>query len=660
MKRIIVGLLIAGLSLEAQNADVLLQRAIQKETVDGDLKGAIALYQRAVKQAGSNRASAAKALLRLAECYEKQGDAEARKTYERITREFSDQGEVASVARARLGGGARQVQARKVWDGPLMGNSGTPSPDGRYLSFIHWVTGNVALFDLATRETRLLTTEASWLDYKGFPGGIVFSPDGKQVAYFWFAGSGSGGELRTQAIAGNARTVVTKSEEPLRVIGWMPGGTHLLVAKGFRPTKLATVALAGGEQKELGVSDVDINYSGLSPDGRYLSVTRQKAQGNGNISVVNLTGGNAGEEWPLVTDLSDDTFLGWAPEGNFILFSSNRTGSVSAYLLPVKDGKAAGTPVLVRDNLGRVQTAGFDRMGRFYYHPNDASWGYDVHLANVDAASGKLRAPAVKIPAALTGRHRDPVFSPDGKTIAYYRSRQPDVTEVVLYRIESGSERVIPAGQLANARLAWLADGTLLVRVANGKVSKVDTQAGKLVEHPMALQDVAAGETSTCSTGGFWVRESGKTWFVSLLESKRWPARIDALTVNSEPAIDVSPDCKQLAWTDTTRNSIMVGPAAGGEARTVLKLPAGERIDRRYWSIRWTGDGRYLFFKKHKSYDKPLEIWRVPAEGGEAVFAGITGDWLEHIAVNMDGSRITWAGGRQNYEAWVMENFLPR
>jgi Tol biopolymer transport system component len=655
---------LSGLALQAQNTDVLLQRGIQKETVDGDLKGAMELYKRAAKQAG-NRASAAKALLRLAECYEKQGDQEARKTYEQITREFADQAEVVSVARTRLGGGAgaRQVQVRKVWDGPLMGNSGTPSPDGRYLSFVHWATGNPALYDLATRQTRLLTNESDWLNYKGFSDRIVFSPDGKQVVYWWWGGGdGAGGQLRLQSVAGGPPRVIYESKDTsIGALAWLPAGTHILGAKGSRPKTLVLVPVAGGAVKELGISDLDHYTSGLSPDGRYLAVTRTSKPGDRNVSVVPLADGTPnGTEWPLISDLSDDILLGWAPSGNAVLFSSDRTGSTNAYLLPVKDGRAAGAPVSVRDNIGRVQAAGFDRTGRFYYHPNDTGGAYDVHIASVDPATGKLTGAPVKIPAARTGRHRDSVFSPDGKTIAYYRGRAvPQEWDLVFFDVATATESVIPGGS-GPTGLVWLPNGTLLASSGAGKVTRVDREQKQFVDYPVSVQGTTAGSTRSCKAGTRIQRQGTKYELVSLLEGKKWEIRSDAITPSSEPALDISPDCRQLAWTDDARNALVVGPSAGGEARVLVRLPAGERIDRRLWSIRWTADGRHIFFKKYRSYDKPLEIWRVPASGGEAVFTGIAGDWLEHITVNADGSRIAWTGGRHNFEAWLMENFLGR
>ncbi|MBI4909192.1 MAG: PD40 domain-containing protein [Acidobacteria bacterium] len=660
MKRNLLALIVAGgCLLLAQNAEVLLQRGVQKETVDGDLKGAIELYKRAARQAGGNRGTAAKAMLKLAECYEKQGNQEARKTYEQIVRDYGDQAE-ASIAQSRLGGrpGARQVQARKLFDGPYMGNMGTPSPDGRYLAFIHWVTGNAALFDTMTRETKLVTTEASWLDYKGFPGRLVFSPDGKQLAYWW---NDAPGQLRIQPVSGGSPRVLLESKNDwLSVIDWLPGGTHLLAARDRSKKRMLTlISVSDGSVKELGVTDVDPYNSRLSPDGKYLALTR-KDKADGDITVLPLLNGIPnGPESPLVSYPADETFLGWAPAGDYVLFSSNRSGSIQAYLVPFKDGRATGEAVRVQGNLGRVSSAGFDRSGKFYYHPSDTGGSYDVHIADLDVASGKQKAAPVKIPAALTGTHREPRFSPDGKQLVYHRGREAR-TEIVLFDFATSAEKVVSTGsQPFVMGVHWLPDGRAVARTGE-KYLVVDWGQQKLIDLPIAFQDVPPGSTNSCKAGVWMQRKDQEYRLLSLVEGKRWVVRKEVNTPQSEPAFDVSPDCRQLAWADNKRSTLLVGPAAGGEPRVLVQLPAGERIDRRLPSVRWTPDGRYIFFKKVKSWDKPLEIWRVPAAGGEPVFTGITGDWMEYLTVNEDGSRLAWAGGRHNYEGWVMENILPR
>src|SRR5712691_952604 len=97
--------LLAGgiIAQQRKQADIDLQGAIRTETVSGDLKGAIKQYEAVVAKYGKDRAVAAQALLHMAECHQKLGDAESRKIYEQIVRDYADQKEAVTTARARLG-----------------------------------------------------------------------------------------------------------------------------------------------------------------------------------------------------------------------------------------------------------------------------------------------------------------------------------------------------------------------------------------------------------------------------------------------------------------------------------------------------------------------------------------------------------------------------
>ena len=103
-------LALAAAALLLAQADTTLQRAIRKETMEGDLKGAIELYQKAISQSGKDRTTAAQALLRLGDCYEKQGDKQARQAYERLVKEFQ-QSEYLKNAKLRIADLKAKVQA---------------------------------------------------------------------------------------------------------------------------------------------------------------------------------------------------------------------------------------------------------------------------------------------------------------------------------------------------------------------------------------------------------------------------------------------------------------------------------------------------------------------------------------------------------------------
>src|SRR6185369_2853853 len=113
---------------------------------DGNLKAAIEDYRKLAQN--TNKAVAARALVRLGECYEKQGNAEARKTYEQVLSRFGDQKEAAEKARTRLAAlGSKRSEGQQitsvVWKDLKVPIETAISPDGRYISFADWETGNL-------------------------------------------------------------------------------------------------------------------------------------------------------------------------------------------------------------------------------------------------------------------------------------------------------------------------------------------------------------------------------------------------------------------------------------------------------------------------------------------------------------------------------------
>src|SRR5829696_6214168 len=105
--RILVAVILAAIAIgvpvtaqRVSESELRLREALHKQQVQGDLPGAIKIYQQIVSAKNANRAVAARALLELAGCYEKLGQ-QAEAVYQRIVRDFGDQ-PVAVQARARL------------------------------------------------------------------------------------------------------------------------------------------------------------------------------------------------------------------------------------------------------------------------------------------------------------------------------------------------------------------------------------------------------------------------------------------------------------------------------------------------------------------------------------------------------------------------------
>src|SRR4051812_14005623 len=104
MKRTcILALLTAALTAApAQSPDVQFRAAQQKETVEGDLNAAIGIYRKLADDRATPPDVAARALVRLGRCYQRLGNAEARKAFERVVDQFSAQTAAAAEAKQLL------------------------------------------------------------------------------------------------------------------------------------------------------------------------------------------------------------------------------------------------------------------------------------------------------------------------------------------------------------------------------------------------------------------------------------------------------------------------------------------------------------------------------------------------------------------------------
>jgi Tfp pilus assembly protein PilN len=151
---------LGGVLVLTQSGQDLFQQALVKEQADGDLRGALVIYQRIVRDFTADRTLTAKSLVQMGRCYDRLGQAEAseaRKAYERVVREFADQKDAVEQARALLAAGSLErtpdvgiaVQLKRVLPAGRRTTMSHVSPDGRFITFID-AHGNVWLHDLTT------------------------------------------------------------------------------------------------------------------------------------------------------------------------------------------------------------------------------------------------------------------------------------------------------------------------------------------------------------------------------------------------------------------------------------------------------------------------------------------------------------------------------
>jgi Tol biopolymer transport system component len=686
----------AGLALAQaeRSAEVQLKAAMHKEQVEGDLKAAIKLYQSIVEEHADDRAVAAKALLQMGQCYEKLGQADARKAYQQLLAQYADQKEAAGVARARLAvleraGGLSHppgITLRKVWEDAGREVDGSPSPDGRYFSCTDRETGDLALQDLVTGQNHRLTKNGSWEGE--FAEASEISGDGQQIAYAWY-NEENGYELRVSGIDGSNARVIYSAKNPdfyLEPLQWTLDDKQVLAAlqrelqRNSRETEIALIPVGGGPLRVLKTLARYPDHASLSPDGRFLVYDApERADGpERDVFLLSLEGG---QETALVRQPFDDYAPVWTPDGKGVLFLSDRTGTTGFWTIDVVEGKPQGTPLLLKDNIGRdVRPHGFTQRGSFYYSLHNA-WE-DVYVAEVDLEAGKVLREPERLAARFVGSNSAPSWSPDGRRLAYYSRRgessAADAPTLVILSVESGEAKDVPVrlNQLPYP-VRWFPDGRSVLVGAwespkRDQVAfyRVDTETGdhSLVRAPgpgPARSEVSPdGRTFFFWTGGEPKLRGGLVARDIETGQEREIARVPYLDGRGFTRAVVSPNGRFVAFGAPVEGgqwtALRLVPAMGGELRELFRFRLSEMTGND--EIAWTPDGSNILCVRRTGKDGMPELWRIPITGGEPQRMGLSMKDMKFVTVDPDGRRLAFQGnegGRTPGEVWVLENFLP-
>ena len=453
---------LAGSVRQIDDPGVLLRTALEKEEVDGDLQGAIDLYKQIITQYEGYRAIAAKAQLHIGLCYEKLGLKEAQKAFQSVIDKYPEQSESVKKAREKLSllqkikdvveKKSKNFQARQLQIGrDVYSSMGKVSPDGKYISYVDWMTGNLAMKEISTGEKTLLTKKGSWKeDANEFAMESVWDRDGKRLAYIWENEGKKQIELRIVGLDDlESRLLyhIGYGNSWITPVDWSPDGKDVLVLfmGENRECKLGSISVLDGSIrmiKTFSAIDPFPMAAQFSPDGRYIvyEFPQEELKREKNIAIITPDGK---DEWPLVAHHANDNLLGWSPDGNWILFSSDRTGTWDAWVIRVAEGKPQISPQLIRRGIGAVVPLGFSHDEAFYYSIGGGM--FDVFTAKIDPKTGQILEIPTREPLPYQGYNRFPGWSSDGKHLMYVSARGPMRRQRVLcvYSPDSGSVREI-------------------------------------------------------------------------------------------------------------------------------------------------------------------------------------------------------------------------
>lgn len=699
-----------------QSAKELYEAAVFKKDADGDLKGAIEIFSKILVQFPNDRKIASKAQLQIGICYEKLGQTNikhALAAFQKVINNYPQQSDEVTIAKQKLMDLQRaaippkeekpEFTIKKIWTGPETDGLGKISPDGQFVAFTDWTTGDLAVLDLKTGKKNRLTNKGNWMKSQEFALFLAWSEDGKQIAYNWW-GANSYIDMRVIDASGSKppRTVYNmKNPESggAFVIGWTPDGKSVVTAfaeESGLQGRLSLVSIENGSEdiiKDMDVTSLVYNQVisvDLSPDGRWIAYSYPANDKNASNRDIYLISINGEQNYPLIEHPACDLVIGWLPDGKTILFLSDREGTDDVWAISVKDGKPDGSPVLIKEEIGTITPQGFDQDGSLYYITSPSR--ENVYTAEWDPRSGEiLRKPDSPI-KHLGQSTYSPSYSPDGKYLAYVsvRGGNPMSKEqhvICIRSLDTGDEREFKTEYKPWRRLRWSPDShSILAATRDGEgqnahslLCMIDTKSGDIkpifrCELDLQKQWLGSPDFSLDGKSVYYehtdsIKKIRRLLIRNLKSGDEKEIYRPFYENNDRFKCALSPDGKQFVLQSFERNDnlmvIHILPASGGEARELYRNEYSESFSL---VLTWSKDGKYILFSnvvpdQKKTIVPTFHLLRIPAEGGEPKTLDLKMVRMENLSIHPDGKALAFSSFGATMKQpilWKMENFLPK
>jgi Tol biopolymer transport system component len=662
-----------GSGVAAQDLERLFKAAVNTETVDRNCKGAIEQYKKVA--AGTIRALAAQALLRMAGCYQQLGDGEAQRIYQRLVRDFADQKEAAAQAQARL---IRTESQRPLGDRIIQAQAGTSgegriSPDGRFMSYVSWGGPkglNLMLHDVIANTDRALT-DVDWNG--GAAGESAFSPDGQQLAYGWMTyGTPPVHEVRVVTLdsAGipRPRTVYTHPDvDAFSPTDWSPDGRSLAVVVR-RKDGTNQISLIGLDGSFRPLKTIEgwraISKVFFSPDGRHLAYNTPVSDTDPRRDLF-IIATDASAETPI-QDPADDVVMGWSPDGRYLLFASDRNTSLGLWAAPIVNGKQTTAAILVRPDIGTVLSQGLTKSGALFI-VKDAST-VSLHVAPVDLEGGRFTGPSV-MQIYRPQTPQSPAWSPDGKLLAYVGRSANNRLHIAIRDMASGRTRELYPSLVYIPQLRWFPDGqSLLIHGRDIKhrfmTLRIDVQSSQ--QNPIISDVAERGQLSPDGKKVYYMISDGGasragTMFEEDISTGTRRQLFRKPDATGTPVL--SPDGRWFAFIRTppidlpkpgSNSTVFLHPVDAGTPREI-EIPG---ILQAFFGFDWMPDSKALLVPGRSSEQA---LWLVPVSGTARKLDIDIRSWITGYGIRVapNGKQIAFFSGQTRNEVWALENVIP-
>jgi Tol biopolymer transport system component/serine/threonine protein kinase len=355
-----------------------------------------------------------------------------------------------------------------------------------------------------------------------------------------------------------------------RPLDWSPDGKYIAVGdknSPEQPFSIVLISVDTGEKRRITLPpDRTIGDSNpaFSPDGKHLCFIRAPSSGVTDLYVMALDGS---ETRRLTFDSRDIVSAAWTPDGQSIVFSSNRSLGYALWRVPL----SGGTPTRLPGIGAGASDPSFSRDGRRMAF---AQFFLDTNIWRVRMREPGVPAGAPRKLIISTQYDSSAQFSPDGTRVAFRSSR-------------SGSHEI------------WIADSEGL------HATRLTYFGGPLTGTPRWSPD------------GRWVAFDSRPEGQADIFIANPDGGVEPIRITHERSEDVVPswsrDSKWIYFASNRSGAWQVwkAPAAGGPAEKVTQQGGFASFE--------SHDGKYLYYAKGRTVGG---LWRLPlkARGVEEPF----------------------------------------
>jgi eukaryotic-like serine/threonine-protein kinase len=479
----------------------------------------------------------------------------------------------------------------------------TWSPDGKQVAFVHarqpgvklqpgdvfgeFVDGDVWVLDLASGEESKLVENAF---------NPAYSPDGQRIA----VDASWAGPRRIWLLdrqGHNPQQVTTDTSEEVAHLApaWSPDGRKI-VFQNLARTKfdIRTVSLDSKQMNWI-TNDFRINIRpSWSPSGRFIYLSSDRSGGINIWRVpVKADGTVNGSLQQVTTGAGQDIEVAVSPDSKRLAYATLRQNA-DIWRLPVspQTGLPTGTPEAVISTTREDSRGAWSPDGNMVTFNSDRAGDMNIWLfALADSNTRQL----------TTGHGGDfqPNWSPDEKRIAFFSSRSgsPNIWDV---EITSGALRRLTSNSGVNVNPFYSPDGKVIAYQSD--------QSGRLEVWVMNADGSTPRRlTNVGVTGHFmrWTPDGTNVVFRCPCGGKPATMKVSGSGGDPQPFAETmmggshmsfSPDRARIM--DVVGHRVLwVSPVSGGKPEKVYEFPdPNVRIDYPVWS----SDGRWVMFDRFR------------------------------------------------------------